>query len=413
MAQVTILDVPVDISGSGVRTLPVVSAGTDRKQVVIIASGLTGSSVAVPTALVCDGQSATYEAGATVTGARTAITAFSFTDSQIATFTARQLTITGGDTQRRVISTFSIQNTDQAISNTWGFFDSGVSNSAGSPVSLVRSANSFTFACVKTMGLVTSTMSNPIRVGSFDTASSRFSYGYQNDTANTSDTTFSHSAVKIYEIAVNFKEASGSVVDINGDSSNPDINVGTNTVNTDGLGTITSCVIETATKGSISIALSLPSGDGDFVITWPPADGAEYPYFGAVTATFGNGTTSAQTGGTFIIPAGTASTTIADAVNNSAGYLGTYITLLDSAKVYVETGDAGSGILTIGTDGLITASKALTREIYVHQPDDFTVDTHTLVVNGGGDVVVDGGGLTSSGLTSIGLTRVGLTSSGL
>jgi hypothetical protein len=230
-------------------------------------------------------------------------------------------------------------------------------------------------------------MANPARVGFFSTASSRLSFGNQTDTANTSDTTFSHGSALTYELVINFKEASGNVVDISGDSSTPDIFTGTNTVNTEGLGTVTSCVLSTATKGSVTIALSLPTGDGNFVVPWPPADGATYPYFGTVTATFSSASGSAPMVGTFVIPTGFVATPITDAVNNSSGYLGAYVTLLDLTRVYVETGDAGSGILTIGPTGLITASKALVRNIYIHQPDDYTVDTYTVTINGAGEVV--------------------------
>jgi len=388
MAQVTILDVPVDISGVGTLTLPVTSDGANRKRLVYICAGLTGGTVAVPSAVSCDGFNAVYEAGATVTGQRTAITVFSFTDAQIAQFTTRALTITGGNTQRRVVFSFSIQNTDQSVTNTNGLFDSGTSGSPGSPVSCVRSANSFTFAAVKIMLLSNSTMSNPTRAGTFDTASSRVSFGYQNDTANTSNTTFAHSSALTSELVVNYKEVGETVDSINGDSSNPDIIAGeSNTVATTGLGAITSCVISTTGKGSVTATGSMPSGDGSFIPPFPPANATLYPYFGAVRATFGDGAKSAYIDGTLVIKTGFASTLIADAVDNNSAYLGSVITLPDDAYVYVETGDAVSGTILIGTDGHITVSKALTRNVYVHLPRDYKVYTYEIVVNGGGSVI--------------------------
>jgi len=203
---------------------------------------------------------------------------------------------------------------------------------------------------------------------------------------------------------------------INGDSSNPDIDVtASNTATTTGLGTITAATF-TDSSGFVSTATpSMPSGDGSFVFTWPWADGSQQAKFGSVTASMTDGTLTATLPSNMPLPASYSSTTWSGATDIGEFYLGHYLTLTNDNRVYYQTIIDGITV-TINADGWMSFSDLpVTVPLLLHDcrsGGTGLITTKTLIVTESGAVVVTGG-LTSSGLTSSGLTRVGLTSSGL
>lgn len=138
-------------------------------------------------------------------------------------------------------------------------------------------------------------------------------------------------------LAVNIVEGLVIVDSINGSGSNPTIDVaGSNTASTTGLGTITSLSVSDGTR-AISATPSMPSGDGTFAFTWPYADGVVAPLFGAVTATFNDGSRSAAMAGTMLLPATHASVTFSGATDISEHHLGHVLTLTDGKRLYYPT----------------------------------------------------------------------------
>lgn len=203
---------------------------------------------------------------------------------------------------------------------------------------------------------------------------------------------------------------------INGDSSNPDIDVtASNTATTTGLGTVTACTF-TDSSGFVSTATpSMPSGDGSFVFAWPWADGSQQAKFGSVTASMTDGTLTATLPSNMPLPATYSSTTWSGATDLGEFYLGHYLTLTNDNRVYYPTVVDGVTV-TINPDGWMSfSSLPVTVPLLLHDcrsGGTGVITTKTLYVTSGGAVIV-GGGLTSSGLTSSGLTSSGLTSSGL
>lgn len=203
---------------------------------------------------------------------------------------------------------------------------------------------------------------------------------------------------------------------INGDASNPDIDVtASNTATTTGLGTITATTFTDA-SGFVSTATpTMTSGDGSFVFAWPWADGSQQAKFGSVTASMTDGTLTATLPSTMSLPSTYSSTTWSGATDLGEFYLGHYLTLTNDNRVYYQTIIDGITV-TINADGWMSFSDLpVTVPLLLHDcrsGGTGLITTKTLIVTESGAVVATGG-LTSSGLTSSGLTASGLTSSGL
>lgn len=203
---------------------------------------------------------------------------------------------------------------------------------------------------------------------------------------------------------------------INGDGSTPDVDVtASNTATTTGLGTITACTF-TDSSGFVSTATpTMPSGDGSFVFTWPWVDGSQQAKFGSVTASMTDGTVTATLPANLALPATYSSTAWSGATDLGEFYLGHYLTLTDTNRVYYPTVVDGITV-TINPDGWMSfSSLPVAVPLLLHDcrsGGTGVITTKTLIVTESGAVVVDGGGLTTLGLSARGLTARGLTARG-
>lgn len=182
---------------------------------------------------------------------------------------------------------------------------------------------------------------------------------------------------------------------INGDASNPDIDVtASNTATTTGLGTITATTF-TDSSGFVSTATpTMPSGDGSFVFAWPWADGSQQAKFGSVTASMSDGTLTATLPSNMPLPATYSSTTWSGATDLGEFYLGHYLTLTNDNRVYYQTVIDGITV-TINPDGWMSfSSLPVTVPLLLHDcrtGGTGVITTKTLIVTESGAVVVDGG----------------------
>lgn len=179
---------------------------------------------------------------------------------------------------------------------------------------------------------------------------------------------------------------------INGDSSNPDIDVtASNTATTTGLGTITATTF-TDSSGFVSTATpTMPSGDGSFVFVWPWADGTQQAKFGSVTASVTDGTLTATLPANLALPSTYSSTTWSGATDLGEFYLGHYLALTNDNRVYYPTVVDGCTV-TINADGWMSfSSLPVTVPLLLHDcrtGGTGLITTKTLVVTAGGAVII-------------------------
>ncbi len=390
MANPSVLLAPTNITTG--YAIPTLAAGNNRILLITVCMYNGGGSAKLPPTVTVNGVTAARVSGDAVTTTQTRLASGTYIvlESDIATVSGQVVSTSGQTGTVKNMSVMMIQDSKQGAPTTSANFyqtTSGVTTT----ISLARAVDSLTvLASYSSAG--SQTLTNPAKDVTVNFASGgSLNVGYENDTANTSNSTSSSVGGGHYVAmhVMNFEVFVARTVDtINGDSVNPDIDVSaTNTAATTGLGTITSLTIGDGTRTLAAIP-SMPSGDGTFSFTWPYADGVVAPLFGSVTATFSDGTNSAAMAGNTPVPSGYASVTFSGATDMSDHHLGHVLTLTDGTRLYYPTANGA----VVNPDGSLG---------FTSLPYTFNTMLHN--VHGGGDgtivnVIVD---ITASGAVVI------------
>lgn len=392
MANPSVLLAPTNITTG--YAIPSLAAGSNRILLITVCMYNGGGTARIPSSVTVNGVSATRVSGDEVATVQTRLASATYIilEANIATVSGQVVSTSGHLGTVKNMSVMMLQNTKQGSPTTQANFYQS-SSGVVTTIPLTRAADSLTVSnAYSSAG--SQTMTNPTKdVNVNFTSGGALNVGYENDTANTSNSTASSVGgghyltmhVMNYEVF-----AAITVDDINGDTVNPDIDVAaTNTATTTGLGTITSLTIGDGTRTLAAIP-SMPSGDGTFAFTWPYADGVVAPLFGSVTATFGDGTNSAAMVGNTPVPSGYASVTFSGATDIGDYYLGHALTLPDGMRMYYPIAN-GAVVNPDGSLGFTSLPYTFNTMLHnVHSGGDGTITSVTVDITATGVVVITG-----------------------
>lgn len=383
MTQVTLLNSFSNITGT--LLFPTISAGADRKAILIIGNYHGSANVSTPSAVTIGGQTPTFEGGLALStsNARLSASVFSLNEAKIAAMVGSAVVLTGGGYNERLVLAGSIQNTSQTVNTSNGVFNAGGGAvTSGAVSSLARQTESWTLHAAVASTLTTATMSNPSNVAFFSGSNFRATVGYANDTARTVDASFTISSNRIYTTAINFAPVPTATIDTINGSSFGAVNAGStgNTVTT-----TASFVPTSGTHGGKAISAIVGSAGSYTFTSAAYVDGAPFPEPDtAQTFALTDGTSTPTASSVFASTDGMASVVIASPITADSTYIGSVYTLADDDRwVYPTMG----GDFFVDADGKINALNAGTYVCWHWRASDGVMTQVTLNISEAGAIV--------------------------
>ena len=345
----TLLDA-VTSSNTGLLTTGVVSAGSNR-WALYIPLFTSGSNAGGASSVTLGGQSMTLLAEADATDRDVAIQLWVLNEAGIAAMSGTTIVTTGGGSDDEGAYFLSIQDANQTLPSGANVNSGMFPSTSSGNLSLTRQADSWTFlAGLQDYEFSALSLGNPTHTNQITFKNGSGSVGYQADTANTSDCTFSGGAARDTGlVAANFVGA----------ATGPEINTMDNPVR---LGSTSAHTVSNfgSTINAGNVARDGIQLDGtspsDTAITWAAqAQNLVTPSAGTgATVTLGDGTDTANATREFLPETGSTW----NAVGTVSGSLvegdwGFGLGLESSQDAYI-TRDSDSAIATHNDDGTTT-----------------------------------------------------------
>ena len=346
---VTLLDA-VTSSNTGLLTTGVVSAGSNR-WALYIPLFTSGSNAGGASSVTLGGQSMTLLAEADATDRDVAIQLWVLNEAGIAAMSGTTIVTTGGGSDDEGAYFLSIQDADQTLPAGANVNSDMYPSSSSGNLSLTRQADSWTFlAGLQDYEFSALSLGNPTHTNQITFKNGSGSVGYQADTANTSDCTFSGGASRDTGlVAANFVGA----------ATGPEINTMDDPIR---LGSTSAHTVSNfgSTINAGNVARDGIQLDGtspsDTAITWAAqAQNLVTPSAGTgATVTLGDGTDTANATREFLPETGSTWNAVGTVSGSLvSGDWGFGLGLESSQDAYI-TRDSDSAIATHNDDGTTT-----------------------------------------------------------
>ena len=368
-------------------TMSAIGASSDRRVGVIIAlRNLNDATlVSAPTSVSIGGVTANKIFGSSAIGQAQNVTFWEILESQIGSMSGTNVVFSGQvNATIRTVAAYVIKDVHQVIVGNSAQSYKGYS-SGNTPVSLARAANSLTVSAAWVAD--TPTLSNPTKALTLSTGT-YLNIGYQSDTSNTSDSSYSNVTSNTLFIAVNYLPVPAYGISVvNGDNK---LNAGTsNTATVAGYVVGTNPVIS-GTVGTLSLTSVSQTGTTATFTIPNPTNNSFYPQPDASnTLTLTDGTNAATYDAVMNSIAGYTSVLVVSPDNvyqNKLGYWATVPPVNSDRFMYDPS------FWTVGADGSYSGATDGATTIWYHWVAATSkIYIYEATISSGGGIIVNTG----------------------